>query len=81
MLALLNAALTGTLYLYQGQEIGQVNCPHDWELEDYIDVDAVNWVREVKLHHPGDHQALEKARFGIRTSSRRLRVAADGKGR
>ncbi|KAJ9132590.1 Alpha amylase [Pleurostoma richardsiae] len=40
MLAMLLGTLGGTLYLYQGQEIGMKNAPEDWGLEDYIDLEV-----------------------------------------
>ncbi|CAI4305327.1 BCN_G0006830.mRNA.1.CDS.1 [Saccharomyces cerevisiae] len=39
LLALLECSLTGTLYVYQGQEIGQINFK-DWPIEKYEDVDV-----------------------------------------
>ena len=66
MLALMNCALTGTLYIYQGQEIGMVNCPEDWELDDYLDVDAINYVKQLQQAHEVDADALVRAKQGIR---------------
>ncbi|KAJ1334212.1 oligo-1,6-glucosidase [Microdochium nivale] len=48
MLALLNATLSGTLFVYQGQEIGMVNVPKDWPLEEYKDIESTNFYREVE---------------------------------
>ncbi|SCU86348.1 LAFA_0E00188g1_1 [Lachancea sp. 'fantastica'] len=39
LLALLEGSLTGTLYVYQGQELGQINLK-DWPIEKYEDVDV-----------------------------------------
>lgn len=44
MLALMNATLSGTLFIYQGQEIGMVNFPLDWSMDEYKDVDSNNYV-------------------------------------
>ncbi|CAI4731267.1 BDN_1c_G0031290.mRNA.1.CDS.1 [Saccharomyces cerevisiae] len=41
LLTLLECSLTGTLYVYQGQEIGQINFK-DWPIEKYEDVDVKN---------------------------------------
>lgn len=39
MLAVLMAcAQSGTVYVYQGQEIGMRNVPHEWGIEEYKDV-------------------------------------------
>ena len=43
MLALMMMALSGTLYIYQGQELGMVNFPLDWSMEEYKDVDSTNY--------------------------------------
>ncbi|KIH90166.1 alpha-glucosidase [Sporothrix brasiliensis 5110] len=44
MLALMLAALTGTLFIYQGQEIGMINVPTTWSIdEDYKDIESVNF--------------------------------------
>lgn len=39
LLALLESSLTGTLYVYQGQELGQINFKN-WPIEKYEDVDV-----------------------------------------
>jgi alpha-glucosidase len=41
------APLSGTLFLYQGQEIGMVNMPNDWGPEDIRDVAALNYLEVV----------------------------------
>ena len=46
--AVVLGTMTGTLFLYQGQEIGMVNIPEDWPLEEYRDVRSVNHVKAMK---------------------------------
>lgn len=46
MLALCFAVQTGTLFLYQGQEIGMVNAPKGWDIEEYKDVESQNYWKE-----------------------------------
>ncbi|ORY35315.1 putative hydrolase [Naematelia encephala] len=36
-----HATLTGTIFVYQGQEIGMVNVPVDWDEREYKDIEAV----------------------------------------
>lgn len=44
LLATMLAALTGTLFIYQGQEIGMVNVPTSWSIDDdYKDIESVNF--------------------------------------
>ena len=35
LLALMASTLSGTLFVYQGQEIGMRNCPEDWGVEEF----------------------------------------------
>ena len=70
MLALMLITMTGTLFLYQGQEIGTINCPEDWKAEYYQDIEAVNYIAMIKSRHPGDASALAKAVSGIQQVGR-----------
>ncbi|KAL7419003.1 hypothetical protein Q5752_006688 [Cryptotrichosporon argae] len=36
-----HTTLTGTLFIYQGQEIGMVNVPADWGEHEYKDIEAI----------------------------------------
>ncbi|KAI1653732.1 glycoside hydrolase superfamily [Daldinia decipiens] len=45
-IALWQATLTGTLFLYQGQEIGMTNMPTTWGIEEYKDVESLNFYAE-----------------------------------
>jgi oligo-1,6-glucosidase len=46
MLAMIMATMTGTLFLYQGQEIGMTNAPRSWPAEEYKDIRSVNrWIQ------------------------------------
>ncbi|KAJ5698110.1 Alpha-glucosidase [Penicillium macrosclerotiorum] len=61
MLAMLVASLSGTLYLYEGQEIGMVNAPIDWDISEYKDVDSINYYTFVKERSGNDPTALAAA--------------------
>jgi alpha-glucosidase len=37
-LAVLWLSLSGTPYIYQGQELGMINVPWDWPIEEYKDL-------------------------------------------
>ena len=43
MLAILQITQTGTLYIYQGEEIGMKNFPRSWPIEEYKDVATINY--------------------------------------
>ncbi|KAE8385405.1 alpha-glucosidase mal12 [Aspergillus alliaceus] len=48
MLALMMMAMTGTLFLYQGQEIGMINAPRDWPVEEYKDIEGRGYYQEAE---------------------------------
>ncbi|KIL88533.1 hypothetical protein FAVG1_07778 [Fusarium avenaceum] len=53
MLAIYLGTLSGTLFLLQGQEIGMANVPESWKIEDYIDVEGLNYYNsELKRRGP-----------------------------
>jgi alpha-glucosidase len=41
-LAMLLSTLPGTLFLYQGQEIGMINVPSNWTINDYQDANSIS---------------------------------------
>ncbi|KAM9935218.1 hypothetical protein OXX80_005199 [Metschnikowia pulcherrima] len=51
MLATLLASLTGTLFIYQGQEIGMTNVPSTWDISEYLDINTINYYRQYKDLH------------------------------
>ncbi|KIX08815.1 uncharacterized protein Z518_03472 [Rhinocladiella mackenziei CBS 650.93] len=48
MIALWQTTLTGTLFLYQGQEIGMTNMPKNWSIDEYKDIESNNFYREAE---------------------------------
>ncbi|QRV75856.1 alpha-amylase [Ceratobasidium sp. AG-Ba] len=46
LLAILATTQGGTIFVYQGQEIGSVNAPRSWPLEEYKDVCTLNFYQE-----------------------------------
>jgi len=47
LLAILQTTQGGTLYVYQGQELGLANVPRSWPVEEYKDVATVNFYNEL----------------------------------
>lgn len=43
MLAIFQITQTGTLYIYQGEELGMANAPRSWGIEEYKDVATQNY--------------------------------------
>ncbi|KAL4792491.1 glycoside hydrolase superfamily [Aspergillus venezuelensis] len=63
LLALLETTLGGTIYIYQGQEIGMRNFPLHWEPEtEYKDIESVNFWKRSKELYPAGSEELERAR-------------------
>lgn len=70
MLSTVLCSLSGTLFLYQGQEIGMINAPLDWPVENYQCVRSKNYVADVRKRthdHPG---ALAEARKALQRVAR-----------
>jgi len=43
LLCILQITQSGTLYVYQGEEIGMKNFPRSWGIEEYKDVATINY--------------------------------------
>lgn len=43
LLAMLQTTQSGTLYVYQGEELGMKNFPRSWGIEEYKDVATRNY--------------------------------------
>ena len=72
MLAVWLVAQTGTLFLYQGQEIGMINAPKGWGIDEYKDVEAHNyWQEAVILSENGsDPTRKERIMHGLQLMAR-----------
>ncbi|EER30299.1 alpha-glucosidase [Candida tropicalis MYA-3404] len=60
LLATLQATLTGTLFIYQGQEIGMTNLPRSWPIEEYKDINTINYYNAFKEKCGNDPDFKEK---------------------
>ncbi|KAF1838147.1 glycoside hydrolase [Decorospora gaudefroyi] len=75
LLCLMQTTLAGTLYVYQGEEIGMRNVPKSWGPEEYKDIESINFFKKYRDLYPNDpsKQALaakilqRKARDSART--------------
>ena|ERR1700722_6593504 len=70
MLAMILASMTGTLFIYQGQEIGMTNAPKSWGVEEYKDIRSVNFYEQIQDRSGGDAGALGKALDGMQKVAR-----------
>ncbi|KAF2221392.1 glycoside hydrolase superfamily [Elsinoe ampelina] len=60
LLSLMETTLSGTLYVYQGQELGMRNVPVEWEPEEYKDIETINYWKKMSQ----DPNNKEKLAFG-----------------
>lgn len=70
MLALMLGTLTGTLFLYQGQELGMINVPETWSIDKYQDIETVDFYRDVEARCGGDEVTMAHALRSIRLMGR-----------
>ena len=64
LLALLEVSLTGTLYVYQGQELGQVNLK-GWPIEKYEDVEVHTNYKIIKEKYGDESVEMKKFKEGV----------------
>ncbi|WPG99137.1 Hypothetical protein R9X50_00194800 [Acrodontium crateriforme] len=70
MLCLMQTTLSGTLYVYQGEEIGMRNLRSEIGPEEYKDIETVNYWQKMNDLYPGDTDKLAYARKVIQTKAR-----------
>lgn len=71
MLALMQTTLGGTLYLYQGQEIGMRNFPADWDPEiEYKDIETLNFWNRMKDSYADGSEEIREARILLQKKAR-----------
>jgi alpha-glucosidase len=68
VIALWQATLTGTLFLYQGQEIGMTNMPKTWGIEEYKDIESSNFY--VEALESGDEKRIRATMEGLQILAR-----------
>ncbi|KAH6612747.1 glycoside hydrolase superfamily [Boeremia exigua] len=70
MLSLMMCALSGTLFIYQGQELGMTNFPKSWTMDEFKDVDSSNYYKMVARRTNNDPIALEAAHTSLQHLAR-----------
>lgn len=70
MLAMFACTLSGTLFIYQGQEVGMTNMPDTWGRDELRDAAALRYLDKVEQDHPGDEGMRAKALAAVRTFGR-----------
>ncbi|CZR44452.1 putative alpha-glucosidase (maltase) [Fusarium proliferatum ET1] len=61
---------SGTVFVYQGQELGMANMPADWEMTEHRDLETLNHWEELKQITGSDAAVLEIARKEYQLKSR-----------
>jgi alpha-glucosidase len=70
LLCVMTTTLSGTIFLYQGQEIGMLNFPKSWTIDDLEDVAALNLYKNIKERTNGDPKALKEVMEYLQVASR-----------
>jgi oligo-1,6-glucosidase len=70
LLCLMQTTLAGTLYVYQGEELGMRNVPATWGAEEYKDVESINFLKKYETMYPGDEEKMAYARKVLQRKGR-----------
>ncbi|KAF2801616.1 glycoside hydrolase [Mytilinidion resinicola] len=70
LLCLMQTTLSGTLYVYQGEEIGQRNVPPSWGPEEYKDIESINFWKKNNELYPNNPEKLALARKILQRKAR-----------
>ncbi|OJD34782.1 glycoside hydrolase family 13 protein [Diplodia corticola] len=70
MLCLMQTTLSGTLYVYQGEELGMRNIPPEWEPSEYKDIETINYWKKMNTMHPDSPAKLAEARHVMQRKAR-----------
>ena len=70
LLALLQTTLSGTLYIYQGEELGTKNFSLEWGPEEYKDIEPQNYWKKMQQLYPKSPSKLQEAREVMQRKAR-----------
>ncbi|KAJ9494790.1 hypothetical protein H2202_009691 [Exophiala xenobiotica] len=71
LLALMQTTLGGTLFVYQGEEIGIRNAPTEWSIdEEYKDIETINYWKKCKQIYKDNPKQLEHGKKIIHMKAR-----------
>ena len=71
LLALMQTTLSGTLFVYQGEELGMRNVPRSWDPEeDYKDIESINFWKKSKELYGHDPERLAEERKVLEKKAR-----------
>ncbi|KAL1306763.1 hypothetical protein AAFC00_005426 [Neodothiora populina] len=70
LLCLMQTTLGGTIFVYQGEELGMRNMPPEWGPEEYKDIETINYWAKMNEMYPNND---EKLAFGRKVMQRKAR--------
>ncbi|KAI1067475.1 hypothetical protein LB506_003873 [Fusarium annulatum] len=70
LLSIMQTSLPGTLYLYQGEELGMRNVPKSWEFEEYIDIESISYIKNICAQFPEGSPERKEAKNLLRLKAR-----------
>ncbi|KAI9733039.1 MAG: hypothetical protein M1834_003584 [Cirrosporium novae-zelandiae] len=70
MLATFIGFQSGTVFVYQGQELGMANVPKNWQIKDYRDIELLNHWKEQSQLHSDETEFLKVIQEQYRLKSR-----------
>ncbi|KAI1871881.1 hypothetical protein JX265_005867 [Neoarthrinium moseri] len=70
LIALMQTTLGGTLFVYQGEEIGMRNIPKNWGIEEFKDIETVNYWKKVEELYANDPELLHHGRTVVDMKAR-----------
>jgi len=70
LLSVMQTSLPGTLYLYQGEELGMCNVPVSWDPEEYKDIESITYWKNVCEKFPEGSAEMDKAKQLLRLKAR-----------
>lgn len=70
LLALMQTTLSGTLFVYQGEEIGLRNISPSWGIEEFKDIETINYWNKCKALYAGNEELLRHSRTVIDMKAR-----------
>ena len=70
LLALMQTTLSGTLFIYQGEEIGMRNMPKDWKISEYKDIESINFWRKSNEKYGNSPHKMAEARDILQKKAR-----------
>ena len=71
LLALMQTTLSGTLFVYQGEELGMRNVPKSWDImKEYKDIESINFWKKSKALYGGNPERLAAERKVLEKKAR-----------